>query len=450
MSIMSAMFRRNPALIAALCLTSAVVARAQTLAPTAARQKAETSEERKNDQQLGLTVGVVGAYDDNLAAQGNGVSDAQTQKSGPHAGLSGGGNYFKRFRFVQIGATEQSTLRYYPTLTARRTAQHALSGGFGINARGTLLQVNQSMSYRPFFSIAQGLTLFSPEVGQIQPGGTFDDAIVTRTAVSRTSTLGGSQTIGRTTSLTGSASYDYTLFREDSTSSTFRSLAAGVSQKVSRNLSLVVGYGNQQGTYHVLGQKDIVVPIHNIDAGVSYSRALGRTRKTTIGFTTGSAMARDTSDNSQFLFIGSARVNREIGRTWHATGAFNRGVNFVAGFPQPFFANTLAVDVAGSASQHVELSFNGGYSNGEMGSSLGRSPSSTNTKSYTSTARIQISLSRTTGISGEYLFYHYAFDGSAALPLGVPSSLHRQGLRFGFDLRLPIIGSRSLRDRTGQ
>jgi hypothetical protein len=212
-------------------------------------------------------------------------------------------------------------------------------------------------------------------------------------------------------------------------------LSVSLSQRVTRNLSLVAGYGNQQGVYRDVNDKDSLVRVHNIDAGVNYSRPLGRTRRTTIGFTSGSTIAQDAFDQSQFRFIGSARLNREIGRSWHATGAYNRGVSIVAGFQQPFFADTVAVDVAGSAGQRIGLSFNGGYSKGEMGFAT----TATKNKSFTSTSRIRIGLSRTTGFSAEYEFYQYTFDSGAALPLGVPPSLHRQGLRFGFDLFLPII-----------
>jgi hypothetical protein len=445
----SAMFPFRHVLIAALCVSSASAAEAQTLAPPAAREEPGTSEERTKGQKLDLALGVLGAYDDNLAAQGNDVSDVGRQKSGSYGGLTEGVSYARRSRFVQFGANEQSTLRYYPTLATGSTADHAVSGGFAFKSRSTQLHANQSLAYRPFFSILQGLTLFNPGPGDLPPGGTPDDAIVERTALWSASSVGMSQALSRSTSVTASASYDRTSFKEDSTNSTARVLAASVSQKVSRSLSLVAGYGNQEGMYRVPGQQDIVVSIHNIDAGVSFSRALGRTRKTMVGFTTGSAISRDADDRSQFRFIGNARVNREISRTWHATGAYNRGVNFVAGFPQPFFADSFGVDVAGSASPRVDLSFNGGYSKGEMGSSLAFSPVSADSQRYTGSARVRFGLTRTTSISGEYVFYQYAFGGSVALPAGVPRSLHRQGLRFGFDLRLPILGGRSSRDRTG-
>jgi hypothetical protein len=407
------------------------------------------SQERTSGQKLDLTMAVVGAYDDNIVAQTDGISDGTTQKSGVYSGLTGGASYARRFRFVQIGATEESTLRYYPTLATGSTAEHAVGGGFGFRARGTQLHASQSLAYRPFFSITEGLLLFSPAPGDLPPGGTADDAIVERTAITSMSSLGGSQALGRNTTVTGSASFDQTEFRQDSTTSTARTLAASVSQKVSRSLSLVAGYGDQQGLYRMPGQPDIIVSIQSIDAGVSFGRALGRTRKTTIGFTTGSVIGDDAVNSSQFRFIGSARLNREIGRTWHVTGAYHRGVSLVAGFPQPFFADTVAVDVAGRSSPRVDLSFNGGYSNGEIGSSFVATPEATNSTRYTSAARVRIKLSRTTGLSGEYVFYQYAFDGSAPLPPGVPRTLHRQGVRFGFDLRLPVLGARSTRDRTG-
>jgi hypothetical protein len=438
MAMMVAKIACRGVLAAALCVMSTGVAVGQTLPPPMARQAAEASEGvPTNSQNFSLTMAAVGAYDDNLVAEGSGIADARTQKSGSYSALIGGGTYAKRFRFFRVGATEQSVLRYYPTLTQMTTAQHSLGGGFGFRARGSQLQFNQSLAYRPFFSLGEGLTLFSPEPGQFQAGGTFNDSIVARTAVSTVSSVSGSQALSRTTTLSGSASYDRTSFKEDLTASTFRMLSASLAQKVTRYLSLVGGYGNQQGTYRGIGsaEGEAVIRVHNIDAGMDYNRPVGRTRKTTIGFTTGSTIARDAFDNSQFRFIGSARLNREIGRSWHATGAFNRGVSLVAGFPQPFFANAVAADVAGMLGRRIALSFNGGYSKGEIGFS--RAP--TASQSYTGTSRVRFGLSRTTGFSAEYAFYQYTFDGAATLPAGVPPSLHRQGLRFGFDLFLPVI-----------
>src|SRR5207253_2678863 len=108
-------------------------------------------------------------------------------------------------------------------------------------------------------------------------------------------------------------------------------------------------------------------------------------------FTTGTTGIQAPNQTAQYRLIGSARVNREIGRTWHATATFNRNVGFVEGFQQPFFADSLAANVGGTLNRRVELLLGGGYSKGQLGVSL--SALGSETDNYNSSAILRIALS---------------------------------------------------------
>jgi hypothetical protein len=136
-----------------------------------------------------------------------------------------------------------------------------------------------------------------------------------------------------------------------------------------------------------------------------------------------------------YQLTGNARLNREIGRTWHATMAYSRGAGLVDGFSQPFFTDAIATSLGGVIERRLELTVSGSLSKGQMGLTADAAQNDT----YQGSARLRLALSRLVSLSGEYFYYHYRFGDGAALPLGVPPALDRQGARFGLNLWLPVI-----------
>jgi hypothetical protein len=169
--------------------------------------------------------------------------------------------------------------------------------------------------------------------------------------------------------------------------------------------------------------------------GVDYNHALGRTRRTMIGFTTGSIVVQGANQATQYRLTGNARWNREIGRTWHLAAAYNRGVSFVDGFQQPFFSDSTALSLGGTLNHRVALSVDGGYATGHIGATS----SSNRSENYNGTARTTLALSRNAFIVGEYFYSHFRFGVATELPESVPRKLDRQGVRLMVDLWLSFI-----------
>ncbi len=96
---------------------------------------------------------------------------------------------------------------------------------------------------------------------------------------------------------------------------------------LSRYLSLRIGYGLTSANYDYLvnGRN---YQHHNIDTGVDYSRDLSLTRRTKLAFSTGAAAIRE-GETTRYDVIGSASLNREIGRTWNAVAAYSRNAGFI-------------------------------------------------------------------------------------------------------------------------
>jgi hypothetical protein len=236
--------------------------------------------------------------------------------------------------------------------------------------------------------------------------------------------------------LTAAAGLQNTDFQDEASGLLSRDLSARLSYQVSRDLALVGGYRYQAGTYQNNLAPSTEDRLNSLEIGVDYQKALSLSRRTTVSFTTGSIGVQNPSGATEYRLVGSARLNRDIGRTWRTSGVYTRGVSMIEGFPQPFFADSLAAYATGSVSERVSLYLTGGYSKGE----LGLTASATPTNMFDAMARLRVTMTRLFALSGQYVFYRYQFDGTTGLlPLGIPSQLNRQGLRFGVDIYLPFI-----------
>jgi hypothetical protein len=177
-----------------------------------------------------------------------------------------------------------------------------------------------------------------------------------------------------------------------------------------------------------------------IDAGVEYSRPLSRTRRTSVGFGTGS-MRIDNGGETFYNLAGHASLTHQIRRTGNLGVMYSRGLVVVGGFSDPFFADSVAVNFSGNASRRIRLSGSGGYGNGDLG--LGSRANAY--ESMQASGGVEIALARRLEFFGHYFYYKYRFDRSIALPEGVSRGLDRQGVRAGLSLRIPILEERTPR-----
>jgi hypothetical protein len=422
--------------ITALCLTVGSIADAQTLAPPVQRPAQGLFDRGgTSDHSLDLSVAVLGGYDDNLAsAENNRGFDTQTQMGGSYNALTTNMAFSKKFSHGEFRLSEGSTLRYYPTLNDIVSAQHTATAGGVLQFAHTAVTMSQTFGYVPFFGFVSVPRLFDAGVAELPPA-ISDQVTVKRVERFFSSSVGVTQKIGGRTSLSLSASLRNNDFVHESTAQSNEDVGGRLSRNLTRDLSLVLGYTYQQSTFRQPTAASPIARLHNVDMGVDYNHALGRTRRTTIGFTTGSAAVQGVSQATEYRLTGNARLNREIGRTWHFTAAYYRGAGFVDGLQQPFFSDSMAVNLGGTVNRRVQLSFDGGYSTGQMGFPA----SSSQSDNYNGSARTTVALSRRATISGEYFFYHYRFGQATALPAGVPTRLDRQGVRLVFNLWLPLI-----------
>jgi hypothetical protein len=242
-------------------------------------------------------------------------------------------------------------------------------------------------------------------------------------------------------------SVGYALRRTDYESAEMRDLEdqgahLRFTRRLTRTLGLRLGYAYREGTLsglflvQPLPEQVGTVRSHDIDVGVDFNRALGRTRRTTVGFATGTTVI-STPVQNQYRLLATAHLSRMLGRSGLVRADYQRGLQLVEGLNVPLFTDSVTVTAAAMAGARWELSASAGYTTGEIGS---RAISGTGGfDTYTGTARALFGLTRHLALTAEYFYYHYLFPPGATLVPGFARGLDRQGVRAGLAIWAPLI-----------
>ena len=146
-----------------------------------------------------------------------------------------------------------------------------------------------------------------------------------------------------------------------------QSLGGGYSRGLTKYATLRLGYAEQRADYPVEpGGIPERLRYQTIDVGIDYSRPLSRTRRTTVGFGTGSTRV-NYSGEVFYDVIGHASIQHQVRRTWNLGATYSRGLELVGGFTAPFFADSVALNLSGYTSRRVKLTGSTGYANGSLG-----------------------------------------------------------------------------------
>ena len=205
--------------------------------------------------------------------------------------------------------------------------------------------------------------------------------------------------------------------------------SAGFGHRFSRYSALRIGYGYQLGRYALNTRQRLET--HDIDLSLDYRRPLTRSRRTTVGFSTGSSLVT-AQQRRQWEFVGVANLRRELGSGWFIQSDVAREVRLVEGFMEPFLANSVTANVGGFLSRRLELLTSGAYSRGTVGFGSDR---------YTAaqgSARLRLALASFVAIDAEGLASQHRFDARIILPGLVFADLNRWAVRCNVALWLPL------------
>jgi hypothetical protein len=389
--------------------------------------------------QLTLNGSAFGGYDGNILAdrQGGSMGPGDTT-DGTLVGGSLGLAYAKWGRHVDIGASLDSSAYYYPD--HEDLASSAYSAGFGLVAdlsRRTRLSLGQTVGYQPYYQLSPLFPVIGdPVLGGAAPsnldlvvsqasGWMFGTSVQLDRQLGRRSTLQTFYSLSRSDfdadPLTGEPIFDL-----DAQSAGFRFIRG-----LSRYASLRLGYAYRYGSYGG-GPGTAEVNGHDIELGVDYARALSFSRRTSFSFSTGSSIT-ETLGVRHFNVVGSASLRHEIGRSWLAHLAYNRGVSLIGSFAQPVLSDSVGTGLTGLLGRRVYTSVSAGYANGRVGLEGGAARFTT----YTGTASIQYAFTATLAAFTQYSYFYYDFPTVSVLPL--TGRQDRHSVRVGLQLSLPLL-----------
>jgi hypothetical protein len=220
-------------------------------------------------------------------------------------------------------------------------------------------------------------------------------------------------------------------FDEESRHQTSQSGGVHYRHGVSKNLGVKFGYERADSTFGATNDR---IANHIIDAGLDFTKPLSLTRRTSLTFSVGPSML-DQNGSRQFRVVGDVAVSHEIGRTWAARATYHRGVGMVAGLNSAVFSDGFGAALEGLLTRRLDFAAMTSFSTGEFTQTV----AANNYNTYQASVRLRAALQQSTAVFVEYVAYRYEFDSRLGLPLGVPGSLVRQGVRTGLSLWLPLI-----------
>ena len=409
-------------------------------------------------QSLTLTGSLFGAYDGNVLAalSSRPVRDPFLQKSGPYAGSDAGFNYLvqKTGDRLSFGVASAAQMRYTRRSSDRSTTGNAfadLHADWKMTA-STTLQIRETASYSPRYNFS--LTpLEGEDVGHdiaILDDPAFD--LFDLRAARSSSTAFVSQQIQKDTSVSvGYIFRTLQLFdngaQQNSPFHSYQTNAGSFqinhAHHITRYAELQLGYDLRVSDRHSQTGEPSVM--HRINAGVNYSRPLSFSRRTTVSFSSGSAIIPPRrrpdgtmDDQTRYRLTGNASIVHELGRTWTAQLSYNRGVRAHDGFGELYYIDAVYANVDGLFTRRLSWTSTARWSLSALdgsGSGVGRNGH----HGESATAQATFALNSVFGIYARYIYYSYRFGDGVRLDSRLPPALDRQGVRIGLTTSVPLI-----------
>lgn len=231
-------------------------------------------------------------------------------------------------------------------------------------------------------------------------------------------------------------SYDYqrSHFSNTDDQRTVQSGSAALTHRLTRNLTLRLGYSGALGDY--VDSTGVPARFRNdsIDAGVDYSGSLALSRRTTASFRTGTAFISDRAVH-RFSVVGDAALTRELGRSWDASLAYSRNANFVAALTQPAFIDSLTAALGGLLTRRLHFQAAAGLA---TGAAEFVEAADHGYAAYHGSVGVSTGLSRYFQLRLDYTYYRYSSKASELQFFG-QQRLSDNSINVGVDVFAPLF-----------
>jgi len=357
------------------------------------------------------------------------ASEAFTQSGGAAVG-TGTVTFSRTHERFGMYASNTSTFEFYPNLGPYTSLiRHVFhSSVYYQPTRSTRIVVGPHLKNLPQFTFAD---LFDAELGQRLPA--LQDVPIKLIRYQRYgATVDLSQQLSSRTRVITSLVYAHGKIPTREWNLIL------VNGKIRHQLTRAIGVyvGGQYG-----GQKDIntIVPDQRdtqprLDIGVDLAKEISFSRRTFVGFGTGTAGTHDSSTGETiYRLVGHVRLTREFGRTWLSEVIYSRNVRHIETLNEPVLNNSLTFNVQGSFNRRLQLQSNFGKSIGTLGTGAD------DFSVLEGGAQVSFALTRELGLSGQYSYYNYsATQGNLiAIQSAAKAFPHRLGVYL--QLWLPLI-----------
>lgn len=361
-----------------------------------------------------------------------------------YMGLQTTATYSRRTNSRMFSASGATAVRFFPStsefITIDRSARVGVVQRIGARSNFT---ASQSVQYSPFHQLTDFVGFGGDSEGDA-PLTNADEALaVSRAQYDLGTAVGFERSFRR-----GSLSLGYTsrlnLSSNPAENMTTHRAAVGFKFDLWRYASLVVGTASRFGNTGATAPR---TQTQDIDLGIDYNRALTFSRNTTLTFRTGTAIVSRTGTSAdplevgrQFRFLANVGASRAIGRYWEARVSYDRNLQFVDVFPDPFFTDGVIGRLSGPISRRVNLLVQADYTAGKAVDAEAVALDKT-FRGGRAQARINVAVSRFWQLYAEYYYSenHLSVGALQALPDGLVPRKYARGIRVGLNLWAPHV-----------
>lgn len=389
-------------------------------------------------QSLTFAASLGGGYEGNVAAASTGQSVDATTANAPAsrvASTNGTLSYTLNGNKVGLSAQGGGWATYYPALSTSY-----MSGGNGAASlswtplAGSSFSLSESVANQPLYLVlpVAGSEVLNLPVNVAPSDATtaqFGNQLRSQTGLSYTqkiSTRFSAFVIGGVAQ--ASSPSDRLVPSLSSSEAT-----AGLSYKVSKDLAVRVAYFDDEARFDFNGIHTTGI-IRGVDGGVDFSKALSLTRKTRLNFGVDTGTLSEGNQTS-FRLNGNIGLTRDIGRSWTATANVSRAADFEPTFVRPVLYDALGLNLGGYLSRRLKLTTGVGVSRG----SVGLTGTANTFASGFATTTATFGITKSLGLSADYVYARYNFGSGVTLPTGVSRLLSRQSVRVTLDFWVPLL-----------
>lgn len=225
-----------------------------------------------------------------------------------------------------------------------------------------------------------------------------------------------------------------------------RSGSVRYSLRVGRYTEWYAGYGRTDSRGRVPGRtvSSVAAPtLQNLDLGLGFARPLSFSRRTTVSLQTGAAVLDDAAGRARYSAVGTASLQREIGRSWTARLVASRDTRFVTAVFEPVTSTGLTAQLLGRVTQRAQIVAVASAAAGRIGDPAAAASSQRAFSSRAVSAQLRVRMAGAVSAYAEYVYSQADFGTGTTLRAvrSVPASA--QGLRVGLSVGTALRSDRS-------